>query len=187
MGIALALPILRAFDLLTPGDLPPKLCARVLAEAQRVGSGEHSDTGGELRSNGHIRRTGLAQIRNVSRQDAKVLQGAIETGGARGVMVVTAGLRSSWRAWRLGVRYVLSRLHGRESSPPVSVLEPHHPNWWRIPWPAHATGSPHPVALVTRAIPAGPRCCYNARRSAARSSTPSPVIAAMAASLRSVP
>jgi len=54
------------------------------------------------------------------RQDAKVLHGAIETGGARGVTGVTAGLRSSWRAWRLGVRYVLSILHGRENSPPVS-------------------------------------------------------------------
>jgi|UPI0003A6C3EE hypothetical protein len=29
------------------------------------------DTGGELRSNGRIRRTGLAQIRNVSRQGTK--------------------------------------------------------------------------------------------------------------------
>ena len=33
---------------------------------------------------------------------------------------VTAGVRSSWRAWPLGVRYVLSGLRGRENSPPVS-------------------------------------------------------------------
>jgi len=75
----------------------------------------------ELRSNGRIRRTGLAQIRSVSRQGAKVLQGAIETGGARGVTGVTTGLRSSWRAWRawrLGVRYVLySGSHAPASMP----------------------------------------------------------------------